>query len=155
MKTKNHYQTCISIYLKRRNEVKWKHGSKSLYYKEYSKKINIKINNWRRTIKLIEKINSELKRIDKLVKSFTGFSAKNSVRNKHKDIILSKNIFVKYTVESGVLATYISDWIGLKCRTDNRYRLEFTRSFKTNAENKEAWYRFNEFINNSNFQQAA
>lgn len=157
MKTKKELDALAHTYTKRIAAAKEKYGVTSPYYRKLYKKLNSKRANWRRTIKLIEKRKTEMVRIDKLVEDFTGFSAKNSVGNKDKNIVLAKNLFMKYAMESGLqAATTLSQWVGLKItKHGNRCRLEFMRTFKRHPENLAAWHRFKEYIQQLEQQQAA
>lgn len=156
LSSKNTYQSSISTYKQRRRDYRKKHGSDSEIFKKLSSHAKGRIEALRRNIKLIERRNKIIKTVDDSVFEFIGVSAKNSVGKKDIDTTLAKNLFVRYCIERGIVASQLAEFIGLKNSADvSRYRLSFIRSFKTNPENREMWYRFKDFVKEYLMKQAA
>lgn len=154
--SKNRYQQCIHMYLKRREEYKNKYGKTSKRYLQLSKGIQRKLDIWRGAIRRIEKRDVRIKSIDDRVLEFIGKSAYNSVGTKDELVILARNLFIRYGIENGIQGVFLADYVNLKFRQDaSRYRLQFIRSFPKNRNNKEIWYRFQEFMNRDNIKIAA
>lgn len=148
LESKNRYQQCIVQYVIRRNEYKLKYGVRSKKFSLLSKRINKKLSCWRRAIKRIEIWDAEIFKLDQKITEFIGRSVFGSIFSKDKQMILAKNLFVKYGMENGVQGVLLCEYMGGKGKwTASKRRMKFTKTLSTNIYNKEMWLRFNEFMN--------
>lgn len=156
LKSKNEYQKSIWKYHLRRESYKAKYGKTSETYLKLSRSIQLKLDTWKKAIKRIEIRDNLIKEIDDNITEFIGKSPYKSIHSTDQLTIVAKNIFFKYGIENGISGVYLADYAGLKYRIDaSRYRLQFTRSFKTNKYNLEMWHRFKDYLNNSTLKIAA
>lgn len=124
-KTKNDYQQILHIYLKRRQ------------------KLQQKIDQCRKALKIINKYEDRLRTINEHVKQFTGVSVWQAKACKKPDVVQAKNIFYREALESGISGSYIAKFCGLKnprCVTVQR------RRFIRKPETKQLWRRWKSYI---------
>lgn len=141
MKTKNNYQQYICTYIKRRVEFKKKYGYAS-------KRIQAKIDIWRKAIRRFEKRELALKKMDAAIRSFLNVSVFNSTHFRKGMYAKARCLFYKHCLENGIRASDVARYCGCKdINVPTKRRILFTQSFATNPENKELWHRFKQFIN--------
>ncbi len=147
-KTINGNQKNIAEYIKRREEFRKIYGVGSLEYRERVRKINIKIGNWRRTLRRQKELRNKIDELILNIKTFMGYDLfKNNKSPKTKEGKCAKGIYFKYGIENKFYGTDLSNRIGLKGDwTASKYRRRFTRSFKTNKYNREMYHRFLNYI---------
>ena len=154
--SKNRYQQCIHMYLKRRDGYKEKYGVRSERYLELSKGINRKLSSYRRAIKRIEARDLIIKNLADKIYEFCGVSVWLSINKKDDNVEVAKNLFVKWGMENGIQGILLNRYIGGKGSwTASRRRMKFTKSFLFNANNKEMWMRFKVFMVRDNNKIAA
>jgi hypothetical protein len=152
-KSKHDYQKYISTYLQRREIIRKKFNvingnSACIEYHEAVKNINKKIQNWRKQIRRIKKREKLIKELDNKIIEFMGASVKNTIYKNDKISNISRFIFYKYGLESGINGILLSQYVGSKRKElAGNGRKRFNKSFIKNEYNKEIWYRFKEFIN--------
>lgn len=143
---KNSYQQYISIYIRRRAELK---ANKDITYNYTKKLLNIKqkLDNWRRTLRKIEAREKRIQDLIDMIKDFTGSDVYLNKRNYNKNDDISKGIFFKYGMEHRMGGAELSRYIGFsESATGSKNRFRFTRSFKDNPENKKIYHEFLQYV---------
>jgi len=150
---KNEIQSKIWTYVKRREQLRLKYGVEERKkapeeYKKAVKTINNRLDLWRRKMVDIDKRRIQTIAIANAVACFTGFDVKNSVDKKTNDYNISRSLFIKYGMESGITGVLLAEYVGTTNRSyASNVRLSFTRSFATNPDNRELYKRFLKHIN--------
>lgn len=154
-KTKNGYQKMLWTYEKRRSSMKKSAHESDIKFRQRWERMTLKMTIIKRAIKRFEKKKEFLDSVNKQMIEFNGvslFKIGGKLGNhtgKWKDVDISKKIFYKYCIEMGVRGNYIADYCGLKkMDVPSDSRRVFTRSFKTNQNNRDAYHKFIQFINN-------
>lgn len=134
LKNKNAYEKMYHEYKKRIQQ-----------HKDSVKFLTKKVRVLKKIITLREKRQEKLRTSASYIKDFFEVNVHkiggNIGRKKNEQI--AKSVFYKYCIENGIRGSYIADYCGLKCKeTPCKQRKCFTRSFKTNPENKEIYHRF-------------
>jgi hypothetical protein len=155
VKTKNEYQVMLWMYKKRRDKLRkelyvWR-GDNTLYNKKV-KKINLRIQYFNYSIKVIEKRDALLKDIVDRVIEYNGIDLfkLNKTGRVSKEQSLTKRSFFKYTIELGIEGAQVARYMGYFRTTPCMARLSFQRTFKINKENKQFYRRFLQYMNRSN-----
>lgn len=132
MKTKNHYQILVAEYKKRKRTPK------------NARKLKV----WQQAIRRIKKQEGKIKVLDNDIKEFFGISVRGSSKSRKREYNLARAIFYRYGMENGIHSSRMAAYTGHK-HYDHlfRSRLNFIRSFITNAENKDIWNRFIQSLN--------
>lgn len=151
---KNKLQHNIWIYKQRRENIRKRYGVINGMlapeaYKHSVFNINRKIRSWQHMIRDIDKNNNKLIAVANYLALFCGANVKNSVKNTSPQYRVAKAIYAKYMLENGMSATLVAEYMGFS-RGDSvaRLRMSFTESFKTDAENRELYYRFKNYMEN-------
>lgn len=126
MPTRSQYVTMIWMYKKRRLN------------------LTKKISQWQNEIKRIDIRNSKCSQLLKMVNEFFEVDISSRIMDtKHK---LARNCYYKYGMENGFEGSFLTKTIGrtrLKNAAENRRK--FTKSFKENKPNKEAYHKFKNY----------
>ena len=127
--------------MKRREELRERFGShRANGYADAVKNIRAKISFCKRQIKRIDARNEKIKSILYSVNKFFGVDIKSNVSNKIHS--LARNCYYKYGMEHGIEGSKLSAFIGRSKLSAHKQRTRFTRSFKTNPENKKQYHNF-------------
>lgn len=148
-RTRNEYMQLISEYNRRKE--KYPKGSKM------REKLRLKVNRFKRALKRIKDrgliytvINGRYREIPKQVhdaaakvESFFGETVRASRIGCVGNYSIAQRCFCKYAMELGYYSRDVSFFIGAKNPNAALYaRLRFTRSFKTNPENRRIYHSF-------------
>ena len=151
-KTKSRYQAMLWMYLKRRDTIRknlWEWRGNNEEYNIRVRKINLRIWYIRKRIKDIGKKERQIEEVLDRVKEFndvdirklTGSGAKTKVE------YMTRSSFFKYTMELGFEGSFIAGMTGYFKTTPCTTRMEFQKTFKTNKENKDFFYKFSQYMN--------
>lgn len=137
--TKNQYQAMISMYRKRREDYK-----KKKYSPEKIKKISVKISNWLGQIRRIEAREYYIQNLIESINEFFDVDIKSRCKDANHN--LAQSVFYKYGMENGFTGARLVRSLGRK-KTSRAsiVRLRFTRSFKTNKKNRDAYHNFKNY----------
>jgi len=147
--TKNQLQRHIREYTVRREKFRLIYGSKGEAYREKIKPYRAKLQAWRAMLNRIQLREDKIKHLDVMIMDFMGTpSLRNSGRGtKDKNLLLARKIFYKYGMENGIKGSHLEKYIGVRGSwSAGRARMQFTRSFPFNNENKDTWYRFKQSL---------
>lgn len=138
-KTLKTYEAMEFVYKQRRAEA-WRKDDRTSV-----RKLTIKINRTRQTIRHRRERNKRIGYIDRLVMLYLDTpSVKNSGRGKDMSLALSKKLFCKYALENGEKGIWLERYMGY-AETGTvaaGHRMRFTKSFRTKPENKNIWLNF-------------
>ncbi len=145
MPTRKQLITQVWIYRKRRDEIKkrYKHGERGAIVGG----LTIKIKTWLCQIRRIDARNKKLSHIINSVNTY--FNVDISSRCMNKKHQLARNVYYKYSVEQrlGLSGRLLAEQIGRKDpHLVTTARREFTRTFKTNLTNRNAYHNFKNYI---------
>lgn len=128
-------------YQKRRLVLKEQHGN----FSGKTKRITKKISSWNLQIRRIDKRNKFLNELIDSVNEYFDVDIRSSrMDGKHK---LARKVYYKYAMEKRIQGTFVSKMINRKnIHTASEGRLRFTRSFKSNPENKKIYHNFVNYI---------
>jgi len=114
-------------------------------YRKRRANLTKKISQWQNQIKRIDVRNSKQYALQKAINDYFQVDIKTRIMDtKHK---LARNCYYKYGMENGFEGVFLSKAIGRKRpSTASENRLKFTRSFKTNPQNKQAYHNFKNYI---------
>lgn len=141
MRSRKEYYTMIWQYEKRRTEIKKKYGGRlSDGYAERVKMITRKIASWKKQIRRIDTRNNQIAMIEKSINLYFN----TDIRSKDKCPIrsLARNCYYKYGMEHGIEGSKLSHFIGRSLLSAHKQRTRFTRSFKTNKNNRTQYHNF-------------
>ena len=140
MPTKKQLISHIWEYKKRRDVLIKKYG----YRTGKTRVITDKIRTWQRQIRIIDKRN---KKISLLIKSINDyFDVDITERYGDSKKILARRVYFKYGMEHGIMGKFLSESIGFPSRAACRSRKQYSKTFKTNPSNKEAYHKFKDYI---------
>ena len=145
---KNRYQQKIHTYEERRQRLREKYGYTPGRvipgYGEAVRNLTNKISRWKRAIKRIEERQAKLELIAGRTELFyEGITLKNSAHSHKPEVCMARKLFYKYALEHGCRSRDAAVYVGGKQpQWPATKRLQFTRSFKTQPENRELWHRF-------------
>lgn len=148
---KNRYQQMLCEYNRRRDKVRLQYppGIDSRYAKRV-KRINMKICNLMKAIRIIEQREVQMRQAADMVCEFFEINTfRNCISNGSRgDEVKAKKIFCKYVLENCNMQSWmLCDFLGTSFKGYARQtRLRFTQSFKTNKANYELWQRFKLFV---------
>lgn len=142
MKSRAYYQRSIWKYEQRREEMRKKYGP---WGSGKTLQLTRKISMWRVQMRRIDKRDAILEHITEMVNEYFGVKIQSSsMDDRHK---YARKIYYKYGIECRIQGVFVSNFIGrTNQHTASDSRLRFTRSFKSNPENKEAYHRFKNWI---------
>jgi hypothetical protein len=141
------YQSMIWEYEKRRDVMREKYGIRTPEYKEAVRNIRRKLNGWRCQIRRIDKRNEQINALIKAVNQY--FNVKIEGSKGCQKTVTARYVFYKYGLEKKLyrtMGTHLSEAINRNKREAYRRRLSFTKSFKTNPQNKQAYHNFKNYI---------
>ena len=141
------YYKKIWQYEKRRSDIRKKYGSRlSVGYAQRVMMITRKINQWKLQIKRIDKRNKKIESIQNSINSYFCVNIRDKIKSKTHS--LARNCYYKYGMEHGIEGSKLSRFIGRSLLSAHKQRTRFTRSFKTNNENKQQYHNFLNSLNN-------
>lgn len=144
MPTRSEYSTMIWIYEKRREEARIKYGKKAGATIVLTKKIK----NWKGQITRIDRRNDKIRFIISTVNYYFNVDISSTCMD--TDHKLARRIYYKYAIEDGINGIYLIDFIGRKePKLAANSRRNFTKTFKTNKSNREAYHNFKFYIKNN------
>lgn len=148
--TRKEYITKIWMYKQRRAYYKLNYTGDEPYSNTYGyKKLSMKISQWTKEIKRLDKRNEKIKRLLKSVNNY--FDVDIKIKSAQKEVILAKKIYFKIGIESGICGTHLSRYLGKTYINEATYnRRTLTESFKTNPENKKAFHDFKNYLKEKN-----
>lgn len=134
-RTKNYYQQLISIYGKRRDEIKERYGGRS----GRTTVITNRIKWWRQAITRVEARTARVKELYSHVTEFLGESPRTSIEG--------RQLYYKWGLENRIKGVDLASYIGFRGHdTAGRLRKRFTLSFATKPANRELYQRFKLFL---------
>lgn len=145
---KNQYQSAIATYLERRQALQDKYGVKSEEYRKRVIKMNRKLDAWRCSIRRIEKRQTTLKRVDRLIRDFMDCDKiRGSMGNRSRQMQMARAIFFKHCLENRITSPWLALYTGAKdLSTPGNVRRRFTRSFPDKPENRQLWHQWKAFL---------
>ncbi len=146
--TKNEIEIKLHHHLRLREMKRGKYGERGEKYRKESRVNTLIIKEMRKRLKKMEDLLEKLNKADRILESYTGFSVKNVGRTfKHSPYRTPKNLFYKYCLEVLSLRSIdIANFIGVNKLGPSIQRRNFIKSFRTHPENKEAWYKFTNYL---------
>lgn len=137
--TKNGYQKMLSVYIKRREDLKKKH-------KEQLERMTVKILTINRSIKRIELRDDKISKIVEKVKEFMLVNL-NGFSKSDKKEVLARLIVYRYCMEHGIEGNNVSEWFDMKDKTtSSRGRKRMVINDISNNENKKTYRKFLSYI---------
>jgi len=141
--TKNQYENMIHTYLKRKNVYKQKDKIK---YDDKIKKLAHKIKVWRGQVYRLKKRHKTIFNLIKSINNFFGVDIR--LRKQDSAHKLARNVYYKYGMENRLRGAWLCLELGrTRVKTASECRMKFTKTFKTNTQNKQAYTNFKNVYN--------
>lgn len=142
------YQSLIWEYKRRRNLYKENYkGELPIYKTERYIQLTMKISQWRKEIKRLDKRKRKIAYLLNSVNKYFSVRIQDRVRNEAHD--LARKIYFKVGLESKICGTHLSRFIGRKhydVAALNRRSL--IKSFAVKPGNKQAYHNFKKYFEN-------
>lgn len=145
-KTKREYQTAISQYKAKRDQL-------TRRYRQQSRTITARIKIWERAVRRIAEREEKIRQADLLVAGFSGFQVKKGITLKTPAArkLLYKRLFARYTLENGCQSKEVSAYMGYSTGYRAAFlRSDFIRLAQTDPAYRDAWARFKQYLKDKN-----
>lgn len=140
MKSRSRYVTMIWMYEQRRSKLDRNIPKDRI--KRYS--LYKKIRTYRKAIVRIDKRMEVVRNL--ILKTNAYFSIDIRAKGSGDYISIARFCYYKYGIENGILGRDLALAVGKNKYSASKRRRDFTKSFKTNLSNKEAYHQFKSYM---------